>query len=98
MLGFGTPQAIYKWQRGDTLPTIDNFVVLSSVFGVKIDDILAVGYLGGLYMALSQVSLRRRPLKRNRWVQVPQGSPILRLMQNRTPKFAFLIANIKSIL
>lgn len=43
MLGFGTPQAIYKWQRGDTLPTIDNLVVLSSVFGVKIDDILAVG-------------------------------------------------------
>lgn len=43
MLGLGTPQAIYKWQRGDTLPTIDNLVVLSSVFGVKIDDILAVG-------------------------------------------------------
>lgn len=38
--GFGTPQAIYKWQRGDTLPTVDNLAVLAAVFGVKIDDIL----------------------------------------------------------
>ena len=22
--GFGTPQAIFKWFRGDTMPTIDN--------------------------------------------------------------------------
>ena len=38
--GFGTPQAIYKWQRGDTLPTVDNLAVLAALFGVKIDDIL----------------------------------------------------------
>ena len=40
VFGFGTPQAIYKWQRGDTLPTVDNLAVLAAVFGVKIDDIL----------------------------------------------------------
>ena len=40
IFGFGTPQAIYKWQRGDTLPTVDNLAVLAAVFGVKIDDIL----------------------------------------------------------
>ena len=40
IFGFGTPQAIYKWQRGDTLPTVDNLAVLAVVFGVKIDDIL----------------------------------------------------------
>ena len=38
--GFSTPQAIYKWQRGTALPTVDNLVVLAAVFGVKIDDIL----------------------------------------------------------
>ncbi|MBQ7057785.1 MAG: helix-turn-helix transcriptional regulator [Firmicutes bacterium] len=38
--GFSTPQAIYKWQRGDTMPTIDNLLVLSDLFGVPIDDIL----------------------------------------------------------
>ena len=40
IFGFSTPQAIYKWQRGTTLPTVDNLVVLAAVFGVKIDDIL----------------------------------------------------------
>ena len=40
IFGFSTPQAIYKWQRGTALPTVDNFVVLATVFGVRIDDIL----------------------------------------------------------
>lgn len=40
MFGFGTPQAIYKWQQGLALPTIDNLVVLAALLGVTIDDIL----------------------------------------------------------
>ena len=40
--GFGTPQAIYKWQHGQALPTIDNLVVLAALLGVKIDDILVI--------------------------------------------------------
>ena len=43
VFGFGTPQAIYKWQHGASMPSIDNMVILASVFGVKIDDILVVG-------------------------------------------------------
>ena len=42
VFGFGTPQAIYKWQRGETMPTIDNLVVLAAVFQVRIDEIIAV--------------------------------------------------------
>ena len=42
ILGFATPQAIYKWQRGICLPTVDNLVVLSVIFSVPVDDILAV--------------------------------------------------------
>ena len=40
--GFATPQAIYKWQHGDSLPTVDNLVALSVIFDVPIDSILAV--------------------------------------------------------
>ena len=40
VFGFTTPQAIYKWQRGTALPTVDNLVVLAAVFGVTIDEIL----------------------------------------------------------
>ena len=42
VFGFATPQAIYKWQQGAALPTIDNLVVLAAVLGVKIDDILVM--------------------------------------------------------
>ena len=40
MFGFSTPQAIYKWQRGDAMPTLDNIVALAAIFGVTVDDIL----------------------------------------------------------
>lgn len=42
IFGFATPQAIYKWQHGTALPTIDNLVVLAAVLGVRIDDILVI--------------------------------------------------------
>ena len=38
--GFDAPQAIYKWQRGQTLPSVDNLFALSALFQVPIDDIL----------------------------------------------------------
>ena len=40
LLGFATPQAIYKWQHGETLPTIDNLVALSAILNVPIQEIL----------------------------------------------------------
>ena len=42
IFGFATPQAIYKWQHGAAIPTIDNLIVLSATFGVRIDDIIVV--------------------------------------------------------
>ena len=42
IFGFTTPQAIYKWQHGTTMPTIDNLVVLAAVLDVTIDEILVV--------------------------------------------------------
>ena len=42
LLGFESPQAIYKWQWGDSLPTIDNLVVLAKIFNVQINDLLVI--------------------------------------------------------
>ena len=42
VFGFSTPQAIYKWQNGTTLPTVDNLIVLALLLNVKIDDILVI--------------------------------------------------------
>ena len=42
LFGFATPQAIYKWQHGAAMPTIDNLVALAMIFGVSMDDIIVV--------------------------------------------------------
>ncbi len=42
IFGFATPQAIYKWQQGMALPTVDNLVILSVIFGKTIDEILVL--------------------------------------------------------
>ena len=42
IFGFATPQAIYKWQHGTALPSVDNLVVLAAIFHVQIDDILVM--------------------------------------------------------
>lgn len=40
VFGFNSPQAIYKWQNGAALPTVDNLIVLAALLHVRIDDIL----------------------------------------------------------
>lgn len=42
IFGFATPQAIYKWQHGSALPTIDNLVVLAAVLEVPMDAIIVI--------------------------------------------------------
>lgn len=39
-MGFESEQAVYKWQRGDSLPTVDNLYALSRLFETSVDDIL----------------------------------------------------------
>lgn len=41
ILGFTTPNPIYKYWRGECLPRIDNLVILSSLLGIKLDDLIA---------------------------------------------------------
>ena len=40
LLGLESEQAVYKWQRGDSMPTLDNLVIMSSIFDTKLDDII----------------------------------------------------------
>ena len=41
-MGFNTPQAIYKWQNGSTLPSLENLVVLAEMFETTINEIVVV--------------------------------------------------------
>ena len=38
--GFEEPRAIYKWQKGESLPTVDNLYALGNLFEVPMDQIL----------------------------------------------------------
>ena len=38
--GFEEPQAIYKWQQGKSLPSVDNLYALGALFEVPMENIL----------------------------------------------------------
>ena len=53
--GFENPQAIYKWLSGKSLPSIDNFVILSRLLHTTIEDILVIdGDIPRLWKALNR--------------------------------------------
>ena len=41
-MGFNTPQAIYKWQNGSTLPSLENLVVLAELFNTSIEELIVI--------------------------------------------------------
>ena len=41
-MGFENPQAVYKWLAGRSLPSIDNFIILSRLLHASIEDILVI--------------------------------------------------------
>lgn len=44
--GFEEPQAIYKWQKGKSLPTVDNLYALGMLLEVPMEEILVSGTSG----------------------------------------------------
>ena len=54
-LGLYSPQAVYKWMRGECLPTLQNIYQLSILFDTTIDDIVRQEYAcknSGIYEAV----------------------------------------------
>ena len=41
-MGFENPQAVYKWIAGKSLPSLDNFMILSRMLHTSIEEILVV--------------------------------------------------------
>ena len=69
ILGFTNPQAIYKWQNGDSLPTIDNLVILAAVLGVTVDEILPLIRRYPLCRICST-----NPIWQRKWIQYPPST------------------------
>lgn len=56
-MGFSSPQAVYKWLSGQTLPSVDNLVVLSRILHTSIDSILVVDEDFAFYMGNMMIPL-----------------------------------------
>ena len=40
ILSFSSPEAVYAYEKGKYLPTIDNMIILADVYGVAVDDFI----------------------------------------------------------
>ena len=41
-MGFSSRNAVYKWLKGETLPTLDNILILADLLDVTVEEILVV--------------------------------------------------------
>lgn len=57
VMGFENPQAVYKWISGKSLPSLDNFIILSRLLHTSIEDILVID---GDIVRLCRVFFNRR--------------------------------------
>lgn len=42
VMGFTSATAVNRWKKGASCPSIDHLVMLASLFGVKVDDVIRV--------------------------------------------------------
>lgn len=40
--GISTEQAVYKWFRGESIPSIDTIIILSKALGIEINELLVI--------------------------------------------------------
>lgn len=59
-LGFPSPQTIYKWQWGESIPSIDNLVILGDLFKIPIERIL--------HIDRPKLANRTKPFDRKRYI------------------------------
>ena len=56
--GFEYPQAIYKWQHGECLPTVDNLLALARLLQVPMEDLLVYEDQGVSHILLRNLNHR----------------------------------------
>ena len=42
MLNLTSRGAIYKWERGDCLPRVDNLLILADIYGLSMEEMLVI--------------------------------------------------------
>lgn len=60
-LGITNPQAIYQWQKGISLPSVDHLCALSHLFGIPMNDILVLADTPETTPSAQRCAVRRIP-------------------------------------
>ena len=60
--GFEYPQAIYKWQHGECLPTVDNLLALARLLQVPMEDLLVYEDQGVFHFCGTKDAFEKRRL------------------------------------
>ena len=42
IIWLASPQSVYKWERGDNLPSIDSAVILAWIFDIPVEDLFVL--------------------------------------------------------
>ena len=86
-LGFNEPVSIYKWQRGECLPTFDNMYAMACLFGVGIDDLLVGNRQEVIFLHFRLRGRRGQPMGADgdRYLRPPRGhfSPVFAKIPQR---------------
>lgn len=45
VFGMQNPQAIYNWEAGKNMPSIDNLLVLAQIFDVTVESLIATNFV-----------------------------------------------------
>ena len=61
--GFEQPQAVYKWLNGQSVPSIDNLLILGTVFGTKIENILVTSEDASVFWLFSALTSPGSPAR-----------------------------------
>ena len=60
-LGLANPQAIYQWQKGISIPSVDHLCALSHLFNISMNDILVLEDMTDCSPSVLQSAAQRIP-------------------------------------
>lgn len=72
-MGFESDNAVYKWLRGDSMPSVDNLYALSCLFETSIDNII----VGDREESECSLSFSTNPQEKNHQQFLASGDPLL---------------------
>ena len=69
-LHLSCPQPIYRWFKGQTLPTVDHFYALGRLLGISMEEMIVPVHQEQFWLEICWMDQDRRTAKRKKYLQV----------------------------